>query len=85
MIPPQANAEFAAAMEQVLDVDHRPYDPDYPVVCMDETPRQLIGEVRMPIAARPGQLARHDYEYRRAGCAMCSWPLSRWQASGSRR
>ena len=44
MIPPQRNADFAAAMEQVLDVYHRPFDPAFPVVCMDETPRHLIGE-----------------------------------------
>lgn len=66
-------------MEKVLDVYHRPYDPDYPVVCMDETPRQLIGETRTPIAAEPGQLARHDYEYRRMGVCnvfMANEPLA---------
>ena len=55
MIAPQHNASFAASMEQVLDVYHRPYDPAHPVVCMDETPRQLIGETRVPIAGGPGQ------------------------------
>ena len=54
-------------MERVLDVYKRPYDVALPVVCMDETPRQLIGQVRTPIAARPGQLAREDYEYERLG------------------
>lgn len=70
MIPPQANAEFAAAMEQVLDVYRRPYDARYPVVCMDETPRQLIGETRVAVTAAPGRVRREDYEYRRLG--VCS-------------
>jgi hypothetical protein len=54
-------------MEQVLDVYKRPYDPDFPVICMDETPRQLIKETRIPIPATRGRLARHDYEYERCG------------------
>ena len=57
-------------MEKVLDVYKRPYDPAHPVVCMDESPKQLIGERRIPIPASPGQLARYDYEYRRHG--MCN-------------
>ncbi len=52
MIPPQGNTEFVAAMEQVLDVYRRPYNPDYPVVCMDESLRQLIGETRYRRAHR---------------------------------
>lgn len=54
-------------MEQVLDVYKRPYDPQYPVVCMDESPRQLIGETRIPVPATPGMVARYDYEYERFG------------------
>ena len=54
VIPPQRNADFAAAMERVLDVYRRPYDPARPMVCMDETPRQLISEIRAPVAAAPG-------------------------------
>lgn len=54
-------------MERVLDVYKRPFDPRYPVVCMDESPRQLIAETRTPIPASPGQPIRYDYEYRRAG------------------
>ena len=54
-------------MEMVLDVYKRPFDPRYPVVCMDESPKQLIAETRIPIPASPGQPARHDYEYRRRG------------------
>ena len=54
-------------MEMVLDVYKRPYDPKRPVLCMDESPRQLIAEAKSPIAAAPGQPARYDYEYRRCG------------------
>ena len=50
-------------MEYVLDVYKRPYDVDYPVVCMDESPKQLIEELRPSTAMRPGQQARVDYEY----------------------
>lgn len=56
-------------MEDVLDVYHRPYDADYPVVCMDEASKQLIGEVRAPLPVRPGQVAKYDSEYRREGTA----------------
>ena len=79
MIPPQGNAEFAAAMEKVLDVYRRPYDSRYPVVCMDETPRQLIGETRAPIPAGPGAVRCQDYEYRRLGVCnifMATEPLA---------
>jgi hypothetical protein len=54
-------------MEQVLDVYKRPYDSQFPVVCMDETPRQLIKETRTPIPGTRGRLERHDYEYERCG------------------
>lgn len=54
-------------MEQVLDVYKRPYDASHPVVCMDESPRQLIRETRVPVATKPGIIARHDYEYERCG------------------
>jgi len=54
-------------MEDVLEVYHLPYDPKYPVVCMDESNKQLIGEVRTPIPCRPGQPARIDDEYVRNG------------------
>lgn len=67
MIAPEASAEFVAHMERVLDVYRRPYDAANPVVCMDETPRQLIGQTREPIAATPGQSEREDYEYSRLG------------------
>ena len=56
-------------MEDILDVYHLPYDPDYPVVCMDESCKQMIGEVRTPIPCKPGQPARIDDEYVRNGVA----------------
>jgi len=66
-------------MERVLDVYRRPYNADFPVVCMDETPRQLIRETRAPVPARPGHPERHDYEYERCGVCnvfMASEPLA---------
>jgi transposase len=54
-------------METVLDLYKLPYDPLYPLVCMDESPKQLIAETQMPIPAKPGQLTRYDYEYSRKG------------------
>jgi len=56
-------------MEDVLDVYHRPYDPQRPVVCMDECSKQLIGEVREPLPPKPGQVAKYDSEYERKGTA----------------
>lgn len=58
-----------AALENVLDVYHRPYDPRRPVVCMDETSKQLIGEVRAPLPAQPGRVQKYDSEYKRLGTA----------------
>ena len=69
MIPPQANAAFVCAMEDVLEVYTRPYDPRRPQVCLDETSKQLVAETREPIPAAPGQPARVDYEYERKGTA----------------
>jgi len=65
-------------MERVLDVYKRPYDKDYPVVCMDESPKQLIEEARLPIPMKPGQEARADCEYIRNGVVnifMANEPL----------
>jgi len=67
VIPPEHNGSFVANMERVLDVYKRPFDSFRPVVCMDESPKQLIGEVRPPTPASPGQAAKQDYEYRRLG------------------
>ncbi|RNJ51768.1 IS630 family transposase [Methylocystis hirsuta] len=69
VIPPQADASFVAAMEDVLDVYQRPHDPARPVVCLDETSKQLLKETRAPIAMRKGQPRRVDYEYERNGTA----------------
>jgi hypothetical protein len=56
-------------MEDVLEVYQRPRDPACPMVCVDETSKQLIAETRVPITAKPGRPARHDYEYERNGTA----------------
>jgi hypothetical protein len=81
-IPPKANAAFAAAMEDVLAVYARPYDPEVPVVCMDEKPYQLLGQVRDPIPAAPGRDRAEDSEYVRCGtCSIFCWvePLRGWR------
>jgi len=70
VIPPEQNGSFVANMEMVLDVYKRPYDPRHPVVCMDESPKQLIAETKTPVAVLPGKPARHDYEYKR--CGVCN-------------
>jgi len=58
-------------MEQVLDIYERPYNPSYPVVCFDERPCQLLGDVLMPIPMKPGRVERQDYHYKRNGtCAV---------------
>jgi hypothetical protein len=69
VIPPKANAGFVANMEDVLDTYARPYDPDRPVVCVDEGGKQLIGDVREPLPTRPGSPAKQDSEYTRGGMA----------------
>lgn len=70
-------------MEQVLEVYCRPYDPRHPVICMDELPKQLIEEVRVPVAAQPGVAAKEDFEYVRCGVCV-AWmfvePLAGWRA-----
>jgi transposase len=66
---PAINAEYVARMEDVLELYAEPPDPRRPVVCFDETPRQLIGEARVPIRAEPSKPARVDYEYVRNGTA----------------
>ena len=69
-------------MEKVLDVYKRAYDQLHPVVCMDESPKQLIGETRRPIPASPGQQMRYDYEYRR--CGICNIYLACEPLAGTR-
>jgi hypothetical protein len=82
VIPPEADAEFAASMEEVLDVYARPYNPRRPVLCMDEQPIQLLKETRQPIVGTKTHPRRVDYEYERAGTAsifMFCEPLSGWR------
>src|SRR5512139_2644294 len=66
---PEVDGTYVARMEDVLDLYAEPPDPKRPVVCFDESPTQLIGEVRQPIPAREGQLERYDCEYKRNGTA----------------
>jgi hypothetical protein len=82
VIPPEADGEFVAAMEDVLEVYARPYEASVPVLCMDEQPVQLLKETRVPIAATNDHPQRVDYEYERAGTAsifMFCEPLSGWR------
>jgi len=69
VIPPKASADFVYHMEDVLDVYQRPYDPLRPLICMDETSKQLLGEIRSPLPPVPGHPARYDAEYVRQGVA----------------
>jgi DDE superfamily endonuclease len=83
VIPPKANGEFVAAMENVLETYAQPYDPRFPVLAMDEQPVQLLKETRPPIPASKAHPRRVDYEYERAGTAsvfVFAEPLSGWRA-----
>lgn len=87
VIPPDANGEFVACMEDVLEIYGRPYDAAFPVVCMDEQPVQLTKETRPPIAATTVHSRRVDYEYERAGTAsifMFAEPKSGWRKVSAR-
>jgi hypothetical protein len=78
VIPPLGNSEFVAHMESILDVYKCPYDKRFPVVCMDESPKQLIKQTRIPIARKPGKDEKQDYEYSRQGVTnifMANEPL----------
>lgn len=82
VIPPDADAEFAAHMEDVLAIYSRLYDANVPVVCMDEQPVQLVQDIRVPIAATAKHPKRIDYEYKRADVAnifMFAEPLANWR------
>ena len=79
MIPPDKDAEFVAAMEDVLDVYHRSYDKNKPVICMDEQPIQIVKATREALPCEPSKPMRYDYEYKRMGTAcafMFSEPLA---------
>jgi len=82
VIPPEQNGTFVAQMEMVLDVYKRPFDPRYPVICMDESPKQLIAETKIPLDASPGKPAKHDYEYKR--CGVCDIFLACEPLAGKR-
>jgi hypothetical protein len=69
VLPKEANADYVCAMEDVLEVYTRPYDPDRPVVCLDEASKQLVDDVTPPLPMEPGQPARQDCEYERCGTA----------------
>ncbi|MFG6342219.1 MAG: IS630 family transposase [Lachnospiraceae bacterium] len=64
---PKENAEFVACMEDILDIYEMPYNPEVPVVCMDEKPYQLLGETKEPLPMRPGDTQKTDSEYVRNG------------------
>ncbi len=82
MIPPEQNSDFVAHMEMVLDVYRQPYNSKFPVVCMDESPKQLIKETKQAVKARPGSLAKFDYEYER--CGVCNIFLASEPLAGQR-
>ena len=87
VIPPEADAEFAGHMEEVLETYEKPYNPTHPVLCMDKQPVQLVKETRKAIAATAKHPRRVDYEYERAGTAsifMFTEPLSGWREATAR-
>jgi hypothetical protein len=87
VIPPEADAEFVANMENVLETYQKPYALAHPVVCMDEQPVQLVKETRKPIPATKDRPRRVDYEYERNGTAsifMFAEPLAGWRQATAR-
>jgi transposase len=81
-IPTKKNAEFVCAMEDVLEVYHRPHNPKYPLVCFDEASKQQLKETRLPLLAQPGSVEKYDYEYERNGSSnlfMFFAPLETWR------
>lgn len=82
VIPPEENGEFVARMEDVIDLYQRPYDPEVPVICMDEKTFQLLGEVQTPLPMTPNYPARYDYKYQCNGTAnafLFTEPLNGWR------
>lgn len=82
VIPPDADSEFVASMEEVLDTYEEPFNPAIPVICMDEQPVQLHKEIRTPVPATRKRPRRVDYEYERCGTAcvfMFTEPLAGWR------
>jgi transposase len=82
VIPPGENANFIARMEQILDLYQQPHDPDYPLICTDEQPVQLLADKREGLPLTPGHPAKVDYQYERKGIAnifMLNEPLGSWR------
>ena len=82
MIPPRKSAAFVWRMEEILDLYEEPYDPSRPLICFDERPCQLIGDVREPLPMKPGCIERFDSEYERGGVCwvlMSFEPLTGWR------
>lgn len=82
VIPPEENANFVAHMEQILDLYQQPYDPDYPMVCADEQPVELIQEKCQGYSMEPGRTRKVDYQYERHGVVnifILSAPLRGWR------
>ena len=87
-IPPKESAEFVANMEDILDIYEMPYNPELPVVCMDEKPYQCLGDVREALPLRPGDNQKIDSEYVREGtCSIFIFtePLRGWRHSNVRK
>lgn len=81
-IPPKQSAEFVYQMEDILEVYRRPHDPKRPVICMDESLKQVVGESCEPLPPRPGAVERYDHVYVRNGVAhlfLASEPLTGWR------
>ncbi len=81
-IPAQENAEFVCAMEDVLEVYHRPHDPKRPLVCFDEGSKQQTKEIRVSLPTQPGSVAKYDSEYERNGTSnlfIFFAPLESWR------
>ena len=79
------SGEFVARMEDVLDLYCEEYDRERPVVCFDESSKQLLGDVRPPVKAKPGRVERYDTEYQRTGPGTCSCPVNRRVGGGTSR
>ena len=87
MIPPEQDAEFVACLEEVLETYRKAYDPQHPMLCLDEQPVQLLKETRVPIAATKSHGQRVDFEYERNGTAsifMFAEPLSGFRQATAR-
>jgi hypothetical protein len=81
-IPEKESADFVCAMEDVLEVYHRPHDPTCPLVCFDEGSKQQTKETRLPLPPQPGDVAKYDYEYERNGTSnlfVFFAPLEAWR------